>query len=82
MPWVVLVTVFTAPFGVRPRPQYQVPNRTGSGAPDASAVPLVFRKQSRKGSATETAPPPSMPRNSERRRIVGICTKLMTCSPW
>ena len=50
-----------------PQPQNQVPKRTGSGAPCASAVPLPFRKQSRSGRPTDTAAPPSMPRNTVRR---------------
>ena len=48
--------------GVKPKPQNHVPNRTGMGAPDASAVPLVFRKQSRNGSDTPTAAPFTRPR--------------------
>src|SRR5262245_18294706 len=49
-----------------PRPQNHVPNRIGMGAPDANASPLAFRWQLRKGNATVTAAPPSIPRNTER----------------
>ena len=52
-----------------PQPQNQVPKRTGSGAPCASAVPLSFRKQSSSGRPTDTAAPPSMPRSTVRLLI-------------
>src|SRR5579884_3309838 len=53
-----------------PQPQNQVPNRTGRGAPDASAVPFVFSMQSSSGSATVAAMPPAMPRKAFRRVMV------------
>src|ERR1700712_5693773 len=53
-----------------PRPQPQVPNRTGMGVPLAQAVPLLFRKLSRIGSPTVTATPPTMPLNT--RRLVNL----------
>src|SRR5687767_8021091 len=62
-----MVAGFQRP-GLNPRFWNHEPNTTGSCPPvAASAVPLVFRKQSRNGSATETAVPPSMPRNTFRR---------------
>ena len=54
-------------FSAIPRPQNQVPKRTGIGSPEASAVPLSFKKQSSSGNATVTAPPSSMPCNTRRR---------------
>src|SRR4051812_12218960 len=54
--------------GFRPSAWNQLPNRTGSGAPVAArAVPLPLRKQSSKGSATETAAPWKVPRRTVRR---------------
>src|SRR5690554_6101691 len=55
--------------GLTPSPQNQVPNLTGRGAPEAKAVPLVFRKQSRIGSATETAAPFKAPFSTVRRSM-------------
>jgi hypothetical protein len=37
---------------VRPRPQKYVPNRTGSFAPSAKAVPFPFKKMSSTGRLT------------------------------
>src|SRR5580704_420485 len=44
-----------------PHPQNHVPKRTGIGAPEANARPLLSRKQSRTGRATVTAEVPNIP---------------------
>src|ERR1700722_8125562 len=50
-----------------PRPQAQVPKRTGIFSPDAQAVPLSFRKQFSRGNPMVTAEPLTIPRNTRRR---------------
>jgi hypothetical protein len=54
-----------------------VPNRTGIELPEANAVPLSLRKQFKNGNATETAPPPNMPRNTRRLLRSAICVLLL-----
>src|SRR3954471_5738892 len=61
-----------------PRPQNQVPNRTGILVPSAKAVPLPFRKQSRSGRATVTALPSNIPRRT--RRLLGLFIALSLTS--
>src|SRR4051794_22182405 len=57
-----------------PRPQPQVPNRIGIGAPLANAVPLVLRKKSNIGRLTATAAPFNIPRSTRRRLKVFMVT--------
>ncbi len=68
--------------GVCPSPQNQVPNRIGMGAPDASAVPLSFRKKSSIGSPTATIPPPIVPRRNLRRVVVMVSAPPGLLAPW
>ena len=50
-----------------PLPQNQTPNRRGSGAPWAKAVPEVFSIASRVGSPISATPPAAAPRRTVRR---------------
>src|SRR4051812_2775084 len=60
----------TKAWGSTPRPQNQVPKRSGSSLPvAASAVPFAFMNTSRNGSDTVTAAPFNMPRRMRRRLI-------------